>query len=51
MTTSSARRGLITGAAAGALDRALADPPVRHRDMLAELTDRDGDSIDVAGTC
>src|SRR5258707_15168033 len=50
MTTSSARRGLITGAAAGALDRALAEPQVRHRDMAVELTDRDGDSIKVAGT-
>jgi len=50
MTTSSVRRGLITGAAAGALDRALADAQVRHRDMAVELTDRDGDSIKVAGT-
>jgi len=32
------------------LDRALADPQVRHRDMLVELTDRDGDSVKVAGT-
>ncbi|HMA73416.1 MAG TPA: CoA transferase [Xanthobacteraceae bacterium] len=32
------------------LDRALANPQVRHRDMLVELTDRDGDSIRVAGT-
>jgi crotonobetainyl-CoA:carnitine CoA-transferase CaiB-like acyl-CoA transferase len=31
------------------LDRALADPQVRHRDMVAELTDRDGDTIRVAG--
>ena len=33
-----------------ALDRALADPQVRHRDMVVELTDRDGDSIKVVGT-
>jgi len=32
------------------LDRALADPQVRHRDMVVELTDRDGDSIKVVGT-
>jgi CoA:oxalate CoA-transferase len=32
------------------LDRALADPQVRHRDMVMELTDGDGDSIRVAGT-
>ena len=32
------------------LDRALADPQVRHRDMVVELTDRDGDSVKVAGT-
>ena len=32
------------------LDRVLADPQVRHRDMVVELTDRDGDSIKVAGT-
>jgi CoA:oxalate CoA-transferase len=32
------------------LDRALADPQVRHRDMVVELTDRDGDSVRVAGT-
>jgi CoA:oxalate CoA-transferase len=31
------------------LDRALADPQVRHRDMVAELTDSDGDTIRVAG--
>jgi len=31
------------------LDRALADAQVRHRDMVVELTDRDGDSIRVAG--
>ena len=32
------------------LDRALTDPQVRHRDMVVELTDGDGDSIKVAGT-
>jgi len=32
------------------LDRALADQQVRHRDMVVELTDCDGDSIKVAGT-
>jgi CoA:oxalate CoA-transferase len=32
------------------LDRALSDPQVRHRDMVMELTDGDGDSIKVAGT-
>jgi CoA:oxalate CoA-transferase len=32
------------------LDRALADPQVRHRDMVVELTDGDGDSIKVVGT-
>src|SRR5262249_19160842 len=32
------------------LDRALADQQVRHRDMVVQLTDRDGDSIKVAGT-
>jgi crotonobetainyl-CoA:carnitine CoA-transferase CaiB-like acyl-CoA transferase len=32
------------------LDRALADPQVRHRDMVVELTDRDGDSIRVVGS-
>jgi CoA:oxalate CoA-transferase len=32
------------------IDRALADPQVRHRDMVVELTDGDGDTIEVAGT-
>jgi len=32
------------------LDRALADPQVRHRDMVVELTDCDGDSVELAGT-
>jgi crotonobetainyl-CoA:carnitine CoA-transferase CaiB-like acyl-CoA transferase len=32
------------------LDRALADAQVRHRDMVVELSDSDGDSIKVAGT-
>ncbi len=31
------------------LDRALADPQVRQRDMVVELTDAEGDSIKVAG--
>ncbi len=33
-----------------ALDRSLDGPQVRHRDMVVELTDRDGDSIKAAGT-
>jgi len=32
------------------LDRALADPQVRHRDMVVDLTDRDGDTIKVVGS-
>jgi CoA:oxalate CoA-transferase len=32
------------------LDRALADPQVRHRDMVVELTDDDGDLIKVVGS-
>jgi CoA:oxalate CoA-transferase len=31
------------------LDRALADPQVRHRDMVVEVVDDDGDSIKVVG--
>ena len=31
------------------LDRALTDAQVRHRDMVVEMTDRDGDSIRVVG--
>jgi crotonobetainyl-CoA:carnitine CoA-transferase CaiB-like acyl-CoA transferase len=31
------------------LDRALADAQVRHRDMVVELADGDGDTIKVAG--
>ena len=32
------------------LDRALADPQVRHRDMVVELTDGDGDFVKVVGS-
>ncbi len=31
------------------LDRALADPQIRHRDMVVELVDDDGDSVKVVG--
>jgi CoA:oxalate CoA-transferase len=31
------------------LDRALGDPQVRHRDMVVELTDREGEAVQVVG--
>jgi crotonobetainyl-CoA:carnitine CoA-transferase CaiB-like acyl-CoA transferase len=44
------RRGPGPGGPINVLDRSLAGPQVRHRDMVVELTDRDGDSIKAAGT-
>ena len=39
----------VPAAPINTLDRALADPQVRHRDMVVRLTDGDGDTVEVAG--
>jgi len=42
-------RAEVPAAPINTVDRALADPQVRHRDMVVDLIDDDGDSVRVAG--